>query len=448
MWIKLLKPVDEHKPGTYISVEDTLGRAYVAAGMAEDGGKGPEDALFQRAIGEFKTELAGAVSEIATAAKDARASAAGFRQVTPGESEADKRKGNSDMLRNLVLTASPDRDESADAHKRLVEVYGMKRAMVEGQGSAGGYLTQTVFETQVLEIAAEEVTYLKGATDWPMSGPDVEIPALDQYQAPAPGQSAMFAGISIYRKGETIQRVGSQAAVKKVKLQANDMTALTDLSRNLIMDSNPKADALIPRLFGGAIAWREDWECANGSGEGQFLGLFSPAALASNGGPVLSVTRGTAGHFTYADAVAMLKLTYAQGKKRLRFVMHPFIEADLLTLTDPGGRYIYIPNWPGAQTGPAGVNPEPRLLGVPVCFSEKAPAPGSPGDVCLYDPSAILIGRRGGLEIGLSEHFRFDQDEVTFRAKLRNDAKPWMRKPITLADGAGTNKVSAYVVLV
>jgi HK97 family phage major capsid protein len=86
-----------------------------------------------------------------------------------------------------------------------------------------------------------------------------------------------------------------------------------------------------------------------------------------------------------------------------------------------------------------------RLMGLPVIFSEKVAAPGSAGDVILADFSYYVIGDRRSLAIASSEHYRFLNDQMTWRFTHRMDGQPWIKAPITLADN--TNTVSPFVYL-
>ena len=92
-------------------------------------------------------------------------------------------------------------------------------------------------------------------------------------------------------------------------------------------------------------------------------------------------------------------------------------------------------------TRPAGT-----LFGFPLYVSEKVPVLGTAGDISLVDPSQYGYAKRQGLEVGLSEHFLFDTDQIAYRFKLRHDAKSLWRAPYTQADGKST-KVSPFIIL-
>jgi HK97 family phage major capsid protein len=442
MWIELTAPVKEHKAGEFLDAPDDTARAYVAAGLAKDAKDGPDKIILGRAMESFRTELSTFTRGVASSIQDtARSLTAGKRpNIEVVQDEADKTRGLGDFVRQVIDAGDPrDPENAAKARERLDRVYQSKfqRGMAEGQGSTGGFLTPVVYEQQILEFAAEKTVLSSAAFPVPLGARTVEWPALDQYAVPTAGQSAFFAGVKVFRKNENAARTASQPALKKVALNANDMTAYTEFSRDLQADATPAVDALITRLIGGAIGWREDWECLNGTGQGQCLGIYNaPCAI--------NVTRNTGATIKYQDVFTMITRMLPSELMECAWIIHPYTFSTLLALADPSGKFIMLPYVVGEM---ASLNAGPRyqMLGIPVLVTEKAPALGSLGDLALVARSRYLLGRRAGLEIGLSEHFKFDTDQVAIRAKLRNDGQPQQVKPITLADGTST--VSMVVLL-
>jgi HK97 family phage major capsid protein len=443
MWIELLQDIGEHKANKFLEVSDEIGRSYIAAKLAKDGGDGPDVVLFQRSLEVFRTEMRGMVEGTAKAIQDATAAIKRTPniRIDNGESEADKSKGLGDFVRNIVRASDPrDPETMQGANERLTKEYGVKRVMTEGAGASFGYTTPVIYESMILKEEAEQSVIVGASTEVPLGARQVEWPALNQFTAPTKGQSAMFGGIQVYRKGETRQRTETDPKATKVVLMAQDMTCYTEISRDVMQDSAVTLDAMIPLLMGGAIAWREDWEALQGIGNGQFLGIYNSPAF-------LTVARATANTITFPDVASVYSRLLPSCKKNAVWLIHPFTISTLLTIQDGAGRYIYIPNWPGATEGPAGASPSGRLLGLPVIETEKAPVLGATGDLTLVDRKKYLVGRRSGLEIGLSEHFKWDTDEIAIRAKVRNDGAPWLKAPIYLADGSQSNQVSAFVGL-
>jgi HK97 family phage major capsid protein len=446
-WIKLLKDHSGHKAGVLLQVEEIVAKAYIDAGLAEDGGDGPTKAIEAIGLEELRKEMKAFGTGMGEVFKEATADLKKTFKIEPGPQQADKTKSLGDFVAHIVKAGDIRNLEQCQASQnRLAKEYGAKFGIQKGQeessGGAGGFWTVPVeFEKTILMEQAENAVILPGVTAVPMGARAKEWPSLDQYQTPTNGNSAYFGGITVSRKGENTQRSQTQAAATKIKLEANDLTAYATFTRDDQQDSDGVVESMLTMLIGGAIGWRRDWEHMWGSGEGQPLGYIGCDAM-------LTQARAVALSVTWLDIAGMLKYLQPSSQKRAVFVAHPYLLQQFLTLTDPSGRYIYIPAFPGNQIGAAGINPSPMLANIPVLFTEKAAAPGNLGDFTLCDRKAILSGMRSGIELGLSEHFLFDTDQIALRAKVRDDAQPWLKKPIKLSDGsAGTNKVSAFIGL-
>lgn len=482
-WVELLKAIGEDPAGKFVEVDDEVARSYVAAGLARDGGEGPEVVQLQRATAAFRSELVKVTDEFARTFNEATTAIAKRPGVQSGggsiehvESELDKRAGWGDVLERMMTVANPNLDDEVRRSAReglnnfygfvpgsdnnlwavpttvapqrmqktfarsLGETNGFSRAMTESQGTSAGYLTQVTYETMILEFAAPEQTFVNRATQVPMGTRQVEWPALDQYQAPAAGTAAWYGGVAAYRKGESAQRTASEPATKKVILMAMDLTAYTEFSRDAQADATPALDAMIPRLMGGAIGWREDWEAMNGTGVGQFLGVKNSLAL-------LSVARTTTSVIKYQDVFGMYQRMITGELPYAAWYAHPFTASTLYSMVDPGNRFVFMPYPTQGNEGSITGKPSGTLMGLPIYFTEKAPVLGVANDLTLLSMRRYLKGTRSGLEIGLSEHFKFDTDQIAVRAKVRNDGKPQQLATIYLSDGVGTNKVSAFVGL-
>ncbi|WP_435005166.1 phage major capsid protein [Tundrisphaera lichenicola] len=451
-WIKLLKAHGSHKAGDLIESEKAVADALIMAGVAEDAGEGPSDALKAVGLADLNAALKSFTDGLGAAFKDAtdQIAAAGRRHaIEPGPAEADKSKSLGDFINNVVRAANvSDLEGLQSAQERLRKHYGAspradktEKGMEESSGGAGGFWTvPTAYEKAILMEQAEDAVILPGVTSVPLSARAVEWPSLDQYKVPTKGNSAMFGGVTVSRKGEKSVRDRTQAVGTGIKLEANDLTAFTEFSRDLVQDSGDVVQSMLTQLIGGAIGFRRDWEHIWGDGVGKATGYMNAAAL-------IPVARTTTNLVKWADIAKMISRLMPSAAKRAVWIAHPFLLEQFLTLKDDAGNLIYVPNMPGNLTGQVQINPTPVLANLPVLFTEKAAPPGTLGDFTLVDRKAILSGMRGGVEIGLSEHFLFDSDQIALRAKVRDDAQPWLKKAITLGDGAGTNKVSAFIAL-
>lgn len=441
MWIELLSAVGDKKAGEFLDAAEPTARAYVTAGLAKDAGDGPDKIILERSLTAFRTELSTMTRKVA---EDIQGVATEMKtrkfSIVPGEQQDDRTRGIGDFFRNVLIATDGKADAEVrdKAHERLTKVYATQRGQAEGQGATGGYLTPAVYETMLLSEQAEDSVFTPYARVIPLAARTTYWPALDQYSAPTAGNSAIFGGVTVSRKGENTARTQTSAKFKNVALNAKDMTAFTKISRDLIYDSTVPIDGLVTTLMGGAINWTEEWECFNGTGGGKFLGIY-------NAPSTILVSRNTGSTIKAVDVFTMLSRLLPSSHKNARWLAHPYTMPYLQQLVDPAGHYIMLPYPVAGERAALGESPVFQLLGIPVLFTEKAGVPGSTNDLVLTDRSKYLVGRRGGVEVGTSTEFAFDTDEIAIRAKLRNDGAPQLIKPIYLADGS--NQVSSTVVL-
>ncbi len=278
MWIRYTKETGPNKVGSFADVDETTQRMFVNLGIAEVAPEDPVQRAISQASSTFQAVLdAHLVANPPVRQTPARTAPRGivppdrgaveFTSIRGGEAEADRRRNVSGFVRNIVLAhpLNPDPAQRDAAHEELVRPWeeggfgSHYRAMVEGTGTAGGYATPVIYETRIMEFMAESQVIIPGATEMPMAAREVLYPVVNQYSIPVNGQTAMFGGIKVYRKGEITQRTESDVSFKKLGMLANDMTAYTELSRDLLQDA-PGLDNYVMRAMGGALGWREDWE--------------------------------------------------------------------------------------------------------------------------------------------------------------------------------------------
>lgn len=472
MWVRFLKDTGPNKANSFADIDDSTANVLIQMGQVEKTSEDPVERAVAMAAAQFSAVIEARSSQppaTPPATPPARLPATQprtlverdrgeveFQHLRGGISEADRRRSQfSFFIRDIIHAnpQNPDPDDRAAAHERLVKPWdeggfgSQLRAMVEGTGTAGGYVTPVVFETLVMEVMAEQEVIIPWADQKPLAAREVSYPVLNQFSIPVAGQSAMFGGIKVYRKGETQQRTESDMSFKRIGMVAGDMTAYTELSRDLVQDA-PGVDNYVIRAFGSALGWREDWESINGNGDGMFLGFLNAPCT-------LVLVRNTSAHIKYQDIFTMKTRLRQQAGMNTAWIAHPYTLYDIETLQDPSGKFIYQPNTFVAQGAPGATMVAGSiqyalsgyLLGWPLLTSEKVPALGTTGDLSLLNRKSYWIGRRSGLEIGTSEHFRFDTDELALRAKIRNDGKPGQIAPYYLADGSGTNQVSDFVTL-
>lgn len=451
--------------GAVIDVKEGVGKAYIEAGQAveSDAGKHIQASLkglLADSENRFKDELRALKDELRGAANPPRQPGS-FDRIEAGEASADRgKKGFGDILRCITVERMGDPGASAHARERLEKSYGLSRSVggVERAGSESltggqtyGYLVRPEFLGEVFRIMAEQ-SVMTGIRSIPVGNSvEVRMPAWDQYTNPGAKTSSYFAGISLNRLGEATARVATDAALDEIIFKVTDLTGFTQVSRDLMADSYYPIDAQLQMLFGEAFAWRKDYDYIRGSGAGEPLGWFNGGCLIGGGGVSGNATRKTANQILYDDLVWMLSKLHPNCWSGACWVANVSTLTFLTSIQSAAGTFVFQPNSLISQADrPSTYGPgafQGTLLGFPVRFTEKVPALGSTGDLSLICPNQYAEVLRSGVEVGVSEHYAFNTDQISFRWKLRNDGRPLWRSTYKAADGSNTTS-SPFVTLV
>jgi len=339
----------------------------------------------------------------------------------------------------------PDREGSlndflycikAQDKKRLNNVYhagwsaydddgNLKTALAESSGVTGGYTVPATFENEISRLVGEAAiftdarVYLKNMTSLTHY-----IPKLKQTAAPTQdGQSAYYGGLYFTWTPEAGTITEAEPSYDLLELRARKAAVLAISSNELVEDS-PGAQSDLVASFAEALAHALDWFYLNGNGVGKPLGIFNSSAL-------ITVTRST----TVAGAnVEAVDLANIMGRF-LRFgggapvwIANNNVIGELIQMT-LGYQPVFLQN--ANVTGPY----SGTLFGLPLALTEKVPAIGTAGDIGLYDLKAYAVGRRRGMLISTSEHYRFGNDQLTWRVTYRGDGQPRIDGAVPQAAG-------------
>lgn len=311
-----------------------------------------------------------------------------------------------------------------------------KAALAEGSGITGGYTVPPQFANQLQQLAVEESIVEPRASKMPMSSLTLDVPSLDHTGTGAAGQSPFLGGVVASWTNEAATRSESEPTFRTTSLKAWELSFYTVASNNLLADNAVGLDSLLTQLFTAAIAWYTDHAYLRGDGVGKPLGMI-------NAGATIAVTRNAATNVKLVDIATMLSRLLVQSWGNAVWVGHQSIIPKLIQMEDGrtnGGNLVWVNQMGGvADAMPA------RLLGLPILFTEKVPALGTKGDLGLYDMSRYLLGKRMDVEIAVSPHAKFLNNQMVWRVVWRGDGQPWLNNAITLADG--THTVSPFVVL-
>lgn len=332
-----------------------------------------------------------------------------------------------------------------------------KVALAEGSGQTGGYTIPPQFMNELLTIAAEDGFIEQRAKVIPMNSRTAQWPMLDITTAQARGTSPYYGGILAQWQPEAASINETEPTFRLTDWTAWDLVLYAVSSNQLLADNGIGLDALLTQLFGQAITWYKEYAFLQGLGAGSTMPLGvinAPATIAQ--------TRLVANRFLMADAASMLSRLQIRSWSDACWIAHQSVIPQLILMVDGGAaagaygtgastsytggnRLVWLPPMGADGKGPAAVKlPQAFLNGLPLYFTEKLPQLGTRGDVMLVDWSRYVIGMRLDLQIDVSPHFLFRNNQLAWRVIARLDGKPWLNSFIT--DQAGWT-VSPFVVL-
>lgn len=320
--------------------------------------------------------------------------------------------------------------------KRIEGVY--KAALAEEYGATGGYLVPAEYSNDILRIAAERsVVRANGPTVINMTTREWNVPALS-YLGSTAGRSPQLGGVYASWTAEAAEKTETEPTFENVKLVYHELSGYTLASAHVMMDAGPTLESMLRELFADAVAFHEDWAFIQGDGVGKPLGVLKSDCL-------LTEVAATS-TFVLSDIAAMLEMFHSRRPNGGVWFMHPKVLSKLIALADGSGatnNVIWIPS--ARDNAPA------TLFGRPIVFTDRMPVlPAGTsatqiGGVLLADWSYYLIGDRAGLSIDYSSHYKFINNQGTWRFSKYLDGQPWMSDAMYLADGS--NQVSPFVSL-
>jgi hypothetical protein len=403
--------------------------------------------LYSR-VGNIGEDLTKALTET----RGARPRALETSTLEATEGEGDKRYSFGDFLRNIAIVndRSVTRETYESANDRLANCYRTSyrawddpsrptetRNMALNSGTSGGYLVPETLYANVLRAAAEQSIIRPNATVMPMDADTVRLPMLDHTTAPTSGNTAFFGGIQATWTGEASSLTAKDPGFRQAVLTAHELTGYTEVDRTLIQNSAVSVDALLNSLFGGAVAWYEDYSFLAGSGNGQPIGITKAPAF------TLSSSRAASTTITLADAAKVYaKMLPSALNDAIWVVSIGALPAFLQMTGVTNGVVLPV----GFYTPDGGARaPITTLLGRPVYVTEKLPTLNTNGDFIFINPKYYVVGDRRAMEVAVSEHFKFQNNQIAYRFVHRVGGLPWINGAITLQDG--TTTVSPFVGL-
>jgi len=310
--------------------------------------------------------------------------------------------------------------------------------MGEAIDSEGGALVPAGFSNSLLMPEQETSVIAPRARFIPITdGDSIKIPAIQESSR----ATDLFGGVLAYWQDEGATGTESKPSISSVTLSMNKLIAITSVTSELLEDSGPALEQVLPSLMSMSIGFQLEEVYINGTGAGQGLGIRNAACTID-----VAKETGQAANTVVLDNITnMWSRLHPAGKARAIWIVSPDAFPQLLTMQmtvgtgGSGASLMKDQNIQGRAVR--------TILGAPVFESEHAQTLGTSGDILLLDPTAYLIaGRSSSPQLNSSIHISFSKDEIMFRARMRQDSQPWWKSALTLKN-QGANTVSPFVTL-
>lgn len=306
-----------------------------------------------------------------------------------------------------------------------------KASMGEGHGAVGGYIVPLEMSLAMMDVVSEESFVYPRASVFPMSSKSLQLPKPFVETAQVAGTAPYFGGV-LFKWGSAQAPQETEPTFGQVTLDAWDLLGYCVLSNQFLADTGPAGEAALVRILGKAAAYYAELAFFQGTGSA----LEMPLGIVNAPGTIV-VTRNAGSQIKTVDIATMASKLLPYAWRRALWAVSPSTWVQTAQLAT-----FYLNEYSG-QDGDGRTG---SLLSKPVFTSDKLNALGSPGDVCLFDPSLYVVGNRQEVIVDVSTHDAFRNNQTTFKVWLRMDGKCWNAKAITLQDGSST--ASPFVILV
>jgi len=291
-------------------------------------------------------------------------------------------------------------DNEADILRKMVlgEIRGHEFRAITGNST--GAPVPTSLYNEIVKVARLVNPLLEYATVInTASGENLQIPS----------QSG-FSTATIVGQGSSIGT--SEPTLNAFKtLGAYKFSALSQLSRELILDSGVDIVGFLAEQFGNAFGYAIADKIVNGTGTVEPTGFLAQAGTGVTG------STGVSGAFTSDNVIDLVYSLDGSLRSKPSFALlaNSTSIAALRKLKDSYGQYLF--NIGTSQTA------RDFVLGVPVIETPALPSPATGvNSLVCGDLKSLYIRNAGGLQIDRSDDFAFGSDLATWRATWRLDS--------------------------
>jgi len=298
--------------------------------------------------------------------------------------------------------------------------------MTEGTGASGGFAVPPEFSAQLIRNVEQYGVLERNAMRVPMARDTMIWPK-------------RTGGLTVYYPDEGTAPTASDVSLGQVQLIARKWMTLTYVSSELDEDAVISIAELIAFEFSQAIAYAQDNNGFNGTGTstyGRIDGLLNK--VGSAGLKTAAATEDLANEVSYetfASAIGCLPGWAAPGARW--FMNFSVLWAQLgRTYSTTGELLVKEVMFEGVRRY--------TFLGLPVEITQALPGLASVSASTKFAvvgdlQRGVMLGRRGGVDLATSDQYKFAEDQIAFRGRLRQD--------IQVHEPGDSSNAGAYAVV-
>jgi len=297
---------------------------------------------------------------------------------------------------------------------------------VEAVGALGGFTVPVEYSRELFQLAADRSIFMSRVRRFTMTSNQLNIPALD-FSKGATGVSPYLGGMSAVWTGENVGFTQQNASMTQIELKANLLAGYTQASRTLLADSMVALQQVLTGLFANTIAFNVDLAIFTGDGVNKPKGMINSPA-------VKTFARGTwsSNGVLLTDLAKADSYILPEEEDNAIWITPPSFKQNLYPMADASGKVVFLPNGAPGPEGAVQRRPVLAVFGKPLFFTQLAASAASSGSVNLVIPQAYALGMREEIEIGVSEHYAFTTNLLTYRFLARCDGQSLVNSTLTL----------------